>query len=143
MLGLCLILCFGRHFLIFVNSQYKKILYHIISPSFISRYYSYSLISHITSAFIHILPIIIGTNTITNIYGYISIANICEFNTSISIKFQGQKDFTALCVWVCLCSWCMHAHTYTCLCTNEYAHVYKCVHGCTYAHLLLTNHGLS
>ena len=47
-----MILCCSRHFLIFVNPRYKKILYHIISSSFISRYYSYSLILHITTLFI-------------------------------------------------------------------------------------------
>ena len=36
---------FQLPFLIFINPRYK----YIISPSFISRYYSYSLISHITS----------------------------------------------------------------------------------------------
>ena len=51
--GLCLILCSSHHFLIFVNPRYKKILYHI-PPSFISRYYSDSLISHITNFIINI-----------------------------------------------------------------------------------------
>ena len=32
---------FQSPFLIFINSQYKKILYYIISPSFLSRYYLY------------------------------------------------------------------------------------------------------
>ena len=38
--GLCSILCFSHHF---------STLHHIILPPFLSRYYSYSLISHITT----------------------------------------------------------------------------------------------
>ena len=47
--GLCLMLCFNRHILIFASARYKKILCHIMSPSFASRFYSYSLIKHITN----------------------------------------------------------------------------------------------